>query len=896
MATLDQVLGQMHAAGMPPMPSGHPILDGVVHRYGPRRKCWYVLHEFRARNGKHVIVGAFGRWSGTDNGKIPIKADFSGMEPDEFRRLQATQTANEVRERDKRAQRVRAASMRAVEQWKRAQARPAPDQVHPYLARKRLQWENGLRIAGDGTLYVPMVRYEVTEEQAQDPAYTGPARLAGLQKILPDGAKLFNKGMDPVGAACRFGRKPKDGELLLVGEGLATVLSAHQLLERAYTCFVAFTAGNLLPVARSLRKLYPKSAILFLADDDAYLEAQLNHRLRTDWGVTELYRVLDNERELPSDKFGRLLVRADVHEDANGTPILTAGIRAVVNGEPDHASLRTLIFTNAGRTKAWEAAGELGNAFVAFPKYADRALTPDPDAPRLTDFNDLHGAEGPEAAAKQLGAAIGEVQGAIELARAIAAGVAPGGAAAAGGDEAQAGKGVGGGESGPDWRLHWSLINRFVLVERAGLAWDEQRGRLWRIEHLRLSFGTAPVAMWLASRRRRAVDVEQVVFDPRGVEDPKKTVNLFRGIETKPGGEGKCDKLLELLRYLCGEHEATERPVTDWVLRWCAYQVQNVGAKMKTAVVMYGPEGTGKNLFWSALLDIFRPYSVLIGQAELEDKHNTWQSAKLFIVANEVVTRSEMSHHVGRLKALITEDFVHINPKFVDVRYERNHMNMVFLSNEFQPLKISPGDRRYMVIRTPAAMPEDFYKAVAAEFAAGGAAAFMQHLAELDLAGFGEHTKPIVTDAKRDLIEIGMLPSQLFWQEMKDGLVPLPYCPALTQDVYRAYTLWCARSGYKMPEGLNRFTPNFMSMNGVRRHEPRIADPDSPLDLAKDKDTLRKRRVFVMGSRPDGLNDEAWLTRGITDFRKALRAFEAEGEGRLSSDSAPASAQRQSAF
>jgi putative DNA primase/helicase len=164
------------------------------------------------------------------------------------------------------------------------------------------------------------------------------------------------------------------------------------------------------------------------------------------------------------------------------------------------------------------------------------------------------------------------------------------------------------------------------------------------------------------------------------------------------------------------------------VLKWCAFQVQHVGAKMKTAIVMYGGEGTGKNLLWSAMLRILDPYSALIGQVELEDKFNTWQSAKLFIVANEVVTRSEMSHHVGRLKNLVTEDRVHINPKFVDSRYEANHVNLVFLSNEFQPLKISPGDRRYMVIRTPGALDGEFYKAVAAELDAGGDAAFMHHL------------------------------------------------------------------------------------------------------------------------------------------------------------------------
>jgi putative DNA primase/helicase len=880
MATLDQVLAQMAAADLPPLPQGHPIIDGRIRRFGGRdKKCWYVLFEYPARNGRRYITGAFGRWSGTDNGKILVKTDFAGIEPDELRALQRSQSGYEAREREKRSQRARFASSRARQQWDAARARLAEGEVlPPYLARKRLQWENGLRVYADGTLLVPMVHYDVTEEQERDPAYTGPLRLAGLQKILPqkmpDGRdKLFNKGMEKVGVGCRFGPKPRDGEIFLFGEGLATVLSCHQVLERAYTSWVGFDAGNLLPLAKIVRALYPGSPFLFLADDDAYLEAQLNKRLAGEYGVREPYKVLDGERTLES-RFGPIVVRADLHEDARGTPLLTVGIR---RGE----ELRTFTIVNAGRTKAWEAAAAVGNAWVAWPRFAERALSIEPEAAKLTDFNDLHVAEGIGRLAEQLAAEIKTVEDAHVLARQLAAG-AP---AAAQGASGGGGK-DGGDEDEPDWQLHGSLVRRFTLIERSDMAFDGERGVLWKVAHMRLTFGAKPVAMWLGSKRRRSVDLAQVVFDPTGKADTQTTVNLFRGIEMKPK-TGSCAQLLKLARYLCGEDEATYTPVSDWVLKWCAFQVQHIGAKMKTAVVMHGPEGTGKNLFWRAMKEIFGRYAALITQAELEDKHNTWLSAKLFLIANEVVTRSEMSHHVGRLKNLVTEDEVYINPKMIDQRYERNHVNLVFCSNEFQPLKISPGDRRYLVIRTQGALEPAFYKAVAAELEAGGAAAFMQHLLELELGDFDEHTKPIATEAKNDLIEIGMLPSQLFWQEIKAELVPLPYCPALTEDVYRAYSIWCARRGHKMPEAQNRFTPAFMSMNGVRRGEPRVPDPEKMHERLIAADELRKRRVFFMGPRPQGKDEREWVVEGIRDFRVALRAYEAEGE-RFSGGSAPA--------
>jgi hypothetical protein len=84
--------------------------------------------------------------------------------------------------------------------------------------------------------------------------------------------------------------------------------------------------------------------------------------------------------------------------------------------------------------------------------------------------------------------------------------------------------------------------------------------------------------------------------------------------------------------------------------------------------------------------------------------------------------------------------------------------------------------------------------------------------------------------------------------------------------VYRAYTIWCARRGHKMPEAQHRFTPAFMSMNGVRRGEPRVRDPEKLGERLVAADELRKRRVFYMGTRPQGMEDREWLDQSIKNF------------------------------
>jgi putative DNA primase/helicase len=443
------------------------------------------------------------------------------------------------------------------------------------------------------------------------------------------------------------------------------------------------------------------------------------------------------------------------------------------------------------------------------------------------------------------------------------------------------------------------LIDRYRLIYPSDEAFDTHIGGLVKIQHVRIRFGTRPVTMWLRSEKKTVIARDRVVFDPAGKYDAETHVNLFRGLDVPPAA-GDCTKLLGLLQFLCGEAGQDLAPVTEWVLKWTAFPLQHVGAKMQTAIVMHGEEGAGKNLFWGAVSDIYGDHGGTITQMQLESQFNDWLSAKLFLVANEVVTSAHRRSHVGLLKNLITEPRVWVNPKNLAARYEANHANLVFLSNELQPLQIGIRDRRYMVIHTPDALDRDYYAAAAAEARAGGIAALHQYLLDLNLGDFTPHTKPIITEARNALIEIGLSAPQLFWQELKGGELGLPYTPALVEDVYKAFRAWCERNGEKMPQRINLFVPAFMSMNGVRRVKDRVPDPDlgvRGLVAAADAEgaKLKQRRIFIMGERdsdPDA--ERIRIRRGIAEFRNAMRDY--IGTGRSGHDGGHGRGESQGAF
>lgn len=871
MATLDGAIDQMLNAGMPEFPPGHPKLNtGRVVRYGPKGKAWYRLHEHQARNGKYYVYGAFGMWGAIDSTKIA--SDYTGMEPDEQKRFQDALAEKARVEAAKLKDRARFAARRAEQQW--SAGRASGD--CPYLVRKGLMAsadralpEKGLRVMSDGTLLVPMIRYDVTEQEADDPQYVGPRRLAGLQKIAPDGSKRFNKGMAKEGTACRIGRKPRDGQLIIIGEGLATVLSAHLALEKKYTFFVAFDSGNLMPVAKILRAVYPKSPVLFIADDDAYLEAYMNTRLRANYGVSDLFRAEFGQQTYQT-KVGEVVVNADFEKDERGVPFLRCGVN--VGGKLQLFHLR-----NPGLTAAWSASAAIGNAWVCRPEFTDRTLHHDPDKPRLTDYNDLQATEGIEAVRRQMTVEVKVVIAARELGDQLKNG-APASPAAVGARGKRAGKGAGGKAPPPEPAFDWDgFFERYTYIYPTDTAWDAKVHKLVKISALKTHWGEGMVAWWLRSDQRRTVNDVDVVFDPTCKCDPVRCVNLFQGLESKPA-EGDCGRIVELLQFLCGEADQEQAPITEWVLNWIAYQVQHIGAKMATAIVMHGTaEGTGKNLFWGAVMSIFGRYGSLITQTQLESPYNGWISQRLFLIANEVISRQEMRHHVGRLKNYVTETVLPIEEKYMPMRYEANHMNMVFLTNELQALQIGPGDRRYMVIKTPQIAAPEYYQAVLDELAAGGGAAFHHYLLQRDVGDFNEHTKPLHTAAREDLIDMGLGSAQLFQRELHDGLLyPLEYRPCLGDDLFRAYLIWSARSGVKNPRPKNLFSHEFSSMNGVMRRVDRVADPDKPLEEALPAATRPQRTIFRMGARSESVSEKDWIAAGVVAFRRALREYAAD--------------------
>jgi putative DNA primase/helicase len=376
---------------------------------------------------------------------------------------------------------------------------------------------------------------------------------------------------------------------------------------------------------------------------------------------------------------------------------------------------------------------------------------------------------------------------------------------------------------------------------------------------------------WKLHPMRKVVRLSEVGFDPTE-SDKHILCNLWGGWPTEPK-KGQCGILLSLLEHLCSGEESGNNDVYQWVLKWLAYPIQNKGAKMRTALIFHGPQGAGKNLFFEAYAQLFGKYSRIVGQAEIDDKFNDWASGKLFMIADEVVARQELFHIKNKIKALITGDTIRINPKNVAAHDEKNHVNIVFLSNEKQPLVLEKDDRRFAVIWTPEKLHPNYYSDVAEEVKEGGIEALHDYLLQLPLGDFNEHTKPPMTKSKQDLIDINLESGERFLQEWILNELDLPVCPCLSEDLYKAYTDWSKRNGVIRPRELNQIIGNIVKTNGWSRSKPRIYSDYHFTGEVKQRAVIFPPAEFYTEKqiKTADLTESQWVTTCVLDFKEALR-------------------------
>ena len=176
-------------------------------------------------------------------------------------------------------------------------------------------------------------------------------------------------------------------------------------------------------------------------------------------------------------------------------------------------------------------------------------------------------------------------------------------------------------------------------------------------------------------------------------------VSFFQGYKYQPVQNDELIKPFNdhILNVIC----RGDTTLYEYLQCWFATIIQNPLAKTTTALVIKGTEGTGKNTMTDVWCELLCGYSN--SNADIDafaGKFNKGVANKKLAVFNEVVSVEIANKALfSILKKLITESLYDMHEKHMNVlANQQNVLNMIFLSNEFNPIMISSTDRRYVVL------------------------------------------------------------------------------------------------------------------------------------------------------------------------------------------------------
>ncbi len=260
--------------------------------------------------------------------------------------------------------------------------------------------------------------------------------------------------------------------------------------------------------------------------------------------------------------------------------------------------------------------------------------------------------------------------------------------------------------------------------------------------------------------------------------DDPDIMSIYRGYKYKVL-DGEADEnviggYLKLIREVICRNDPS---LYEYVLSWIGFIIQNPGVKTGVTMVLKGLQGTGKNTFTNVLCELLSGYSApnVTDIAELTGTFNSVLEGRMLIVLNEVKNAGEnRGANFDSLKSLITDSDVRINEKSEPRRDGENVANFIMLTNNWFPVKVNVGDRRYCVVDVSAVYKDNmsFFDRLHKDFARPD---FYDNLltffTKRSCSAFRIGGPIPMTEARTNLIEASLPPIQSWINEHYDELL-----------------------------------------------------------------------------------------------------------------------------
>jgi len=271
-----------------------------------------------------------------------------------------------------------------------------------------------------------------------------------------------------------------------------------------------------------------------------------------------------------------------------------------------------------------------------------------------------------------------------------------------------------------------------------------------------------------------------------GREAPEGVLNLWRGwpLGCRPEDAGqsddehKCELMLDHIEQnMCGG----DRDLATWFLGFLRDMILNPHQNRPIAVLMRGPQGSGKSLFCQLIGQWFGPHYLYAEDASrLLDNFNRHLDARIMVFLDEP-KGSDMRREASKLKTLVATETINIERKGFDIESRRKVFRIFAASNDAHIAHIEKDDRRYLILNVDAGEnnndknKQDYFGKLIREWNNGGREAMFRWLRD-DAEGLFEYwdwNRRPVTAALQEQKDLSLSAAEAAIQAMlDDGTLP----------------------------------------------------------------------------------------------------------------------------
>ena len=345
-------------------------------------------------------------------------------------------------------------------------------------------------------------------------------------------------------------------------------------------------------------------------------------------------------------------------------------------------------------------------------------------------------------------------------------------------------------------------------------------------------------------------------FLPQGA--PPDVYNLWRGYKVDQlecsAEEGDVTPFKQLLQVLTNSLEGEE--CYNYMLKWTALMFQKPHEKTRVCVVIRSEEGIGKNsygwLLGEKLMgnDLYKETNQ--PEHDLFAEHTNAMERRKLVVLDE----ADVFRFHAKICPLITNPETRVRKMYMNPTHISNFAQLMILSNNSVPVKISPSDRRYVVFdgNTNLKGNKEFWNRFYGEWSNDpkNQKAVHDYLMGVDLEGFDFWAERPMTEA---------------YQEIRTASLPVEI-KFLTHHIVDAYPLHInspnlPMRGTELYSLYERYNPSGLEMTPARFG-------------ARLKNFLRTKGVYSENTPPEERNifHKNRTQEGVSWYIKRQEAFE----------------------